>query len=46
MTEPRTLTFVIADKQGRPTMRTTRQRQAEFMERQGWTVIDVVEDKS
>lgn len=46
MTEARSFIFTIADKRGRPTMRTTRQRQAEFMVRQGWTVIDVIEDHS
>lgn len=45
MTE-RNLLFVIADKQGRPTMRTRRQSMAEFMEDQGWTVVDIIADPS
>ncbi len=38
--------FVIADKQGRPTMRTRRFSKALFMEAQGWTVVDVLDDPS
>lgn len=45
MTE-RNLIFVIADKQGRPTMRTRRQSKVMFMEAQGWSVINVIEDST
>lgn len=39
----RTITFIIADRQGRPSIRTTDQSYAMFMEAQGWMVCDVIE---
>lgn len=44
MTTPRrTLTFYIADPQGRPSIRTTHQGVVNLMVDQGWTVTDIIE---